>query len=228
MNPKNSNNSNNSDDSSGDDLQLPPEDFETFDEFQPIIALAKTSMPAEPPEGFTQQVMSRIAAPEKTGGPHTAGILNRRRLKAAFNNLTETESGAEIALCYLLAGFFYFVLAVVFLIGLKTVGARMSASLWISVQPQIAFVTAGGLAALGYLLLKDGMPAIRIAYTGTIVYILFSVFNGIRLHMTPSSPFTLSGILCFVSGAVLLGLFLVTTLHKYRQQILNTIGVMEG
>jgi|GEM_PF-1120308 len=195
-----------------------PVTFETFEEFAPVIALVKASKSVEPNPGFTQRVMSKIApVTEKRARSrrcyprrHTTGIL--------FNNLTQAASGADIALCFFLAGFFYLILGFVFWVGLKSFEPHLSAAGWFMLQPRIAFITAGLLGALGLIIMIKGLSGVRIAQMGVIGYILFSVFNGIRLHMAPTSPFNSAGILCFVGGSALLGLFLAATVQKYRQQ----------
>lgn len=205
------------DDTNGDPAQA-PDAFETFEEFAPIIALAKASESVAPHPGFTQRVMSKIAPATEEHAQSRRYYPRRRTTGILFKNLTQTASGADIALCFFLAGFFYLILGIVFFVGLKSFELRLSAAGWIMLQPRIAFVTAGLLGALGLLLMIKGLSAIRIVHVGVIGYILFSVFNGIRLHMAPTNPFNLAGILCFVGGSVLLGLFLAATVQKYRQQ----------
>ena len=215
MKPKNSTNLNDSDQPFGDDRQMASVDFESFDEFQSVISLAKSAVTVEPPKGFTQNVMSRIGAAD----PNPNITSNWNRLKFGFKNLTLPASGTEIAFCYFLAGFFYLVLGAVSYIGLKHIDPRMSMSVWIMFQPQIALATAAGLVLMGCVLFKVGEKAFRIVYSGTIVYLLFSLFNGIRIHETIVGPFQLPAILCFVGGSVILCLFLATILHRYRRQI---------
>jgi len=206
------------DDTNGD-LAQAPDAFESFEQFAPIIALAKASQPIEPHPDFTQHVMSKIApATEEHAQSKHRYHPRRRTAGILFKNLTQAASGSDIALCFFLAGFFYLILGIVFFVGLKSIELRLSEAGWIMLQPRIAFVTAGLLGALGLLLMINSLSAFRIAHVGVIGYILFSVFNGIRLHMAPTNPFNLAGILCFVGGSVLLGLFLAATVQKYRQQ----------
>lgn len=195
-----------------------PDAFETYEEFAPIIALAKASEPVEPRPGFTRRVMSKIA-PGTEEHPQSRRHYPRRHTTGALlSNLTQAASRADIALCFFLAGFFYLILGIVLFVGLKSFELRLSETGWIMLQPRIAFVTAALLSALGLILMIKDLSGIRIAHVGVIAYILFSVFNGIRLHLAPASPFNLAGILCFVGGSVLLGLFLAATVQKYRRQ----------
>jgi hypothetical protein len=205
------------DDTNRDPAQV-PDAFETFEELAPIIALAKASASAEPPPGFTRRVMSEISPATEEHAQSRRYYPRRRATGLLFKNLTQAASGTDIALCFFLAGFFYLILGIVFFVGLKSFELRLSAAGWFMLQPRIAFVTAGLLGALGLILMIKGLSGVRIAYMGVIGYILFSVFNGIQLHMAPTSPFNLAGILCFVGGSVLLGLFLTATVRKYRQQ----------
>jgi hypothetical protein len=205
------------DETNGEPAQA-PDAFESFEEFAPIIALAKASESFEPQPGFTRRVMSKIAPTAEKHAPSRGHYRRRRTTGILFKNLTQAASGSDIALCFFLAGFFYLILGIVFYVGLKSFELRLSEAGWIMLQPRIAFVTAGLLGALGLILMIKGLSGVRIAHMGIIGYILFSVFNGIRLHMAPTSPFNLAGILCFVGGSVLLGLFLGATVQKYRQQ----------
>jgi len=205
------------DNTNGDPAQA-PDSFETFEKFAPIIALAKASESVEPHPGFTRRVMSKIAPTTEEHAQSRRCYPRRGTTGILFKNLTHAASGADIALCFFLAGFFYLILGIVIFVGLKSFELRLSAAGWIMLQPRIAFVTAGLLGALGLILMIKGLSGVRIAHMGVIGYILISVFNGIRLHMAPTSPFNWAGILCFVGGSILLGLFLAATVQKYRQQ----------
>jgi hypothetical protein len=129
------------------------------------------------------------------------------------------ETDAECAFCFLMAGFFYFIMGIVLALGLKTMGGHVHVSGWVMIQPQIAFASAIVFISLGIFLSKKSMLAIKMAYSWTIIYIGFSVFNSIGIQMTPGNPFTATGMMCLTAGAVLLGVFLAVIVHKYKEMI---------
>ena len=104
-------------------------------------------------------------------------------------------------------------------LGLKNMGGHVHVSGWVMLQPQIAFVSAIVFISLGIFLRKKNMLAIKMAYSWTIIYIGFSIFNSIGIQMAPGNPFTVAGMLCLTAGAVLLGLFLAVIVHKYKDMV---------
>jgi hypothetical protein len=197
----------------GDPDREPPENFESRHGFKRIIRLARTSSPVDVPRDFTEKVMHRVAARNQPG-------LNDRFLQA-FSKInvrrwTEVADATECALCFFLAGFFYFVLGIVLIMGLKATEVRIPLAVWIIIQPQLAFITALGFLALGIILKRKSDSAVKIAQIGTLIYIGFTVFNGIGIQRTPGNPFNSAGMLCFIGGALILGVFLLLILQKYQ------------
>ncbi|MGD2271786.1 MAG: hypothetical protein PVI06_15395, partial [Desulfobacterales bacterium] len=183
-----------------------PENFESQRQFQHIISLLQKSPPLDLPPDLTEKVMSRIAARKQRP--------IYEQIREAFNKInirrwTEVSDRTECALCFFMAGFFYFVFAFVLLMGLKAVGARIQLAGWIIVQPQLAFIIALGFSAIGIILIKKSDSAVKIAQVGSIIYIGFSVFNAIGIQRAPGNPFSAAGLICFGVGTLLLGLFLI-------------------
>ena len=187
--------------------------------FEHIIHIAQNTPADFPPDGFTQKVMENLPA-----GQYAVGSKLLRLFLLPFQNLnirmwTEVETDGECAFCFLMAGFFYFIMGVVMALGLKTMGGHVHVSGWVMLQPQIAFASAIVFISLGILLRKKSMLAIKMAYCSTIIYIGFSIFNSIGIQMAPGNPFTAAGMLCLTSGAVLLGIFLAVIVHKYKDML---------
>jgi len=190
----------------------PPKQFENMKKFEHIIHIAQNTKAVSPPDGFTEKVMENLP-----DGPYVAWSKLLRLFLLPFQNLnfrvwTEVETDAECAFCFLLVGFFYFIMGVVLVLGLKTMGSHIHVSGWVMFQPQIAFASAIVFISLGIYLRKKNMLAVKMAYSWTIIYIGFSVFNSIGIQMAPGNPFTVAGMLCLTAGAVLLGTFLAVIL----------------
>ena len=190
-----------------------PDNFESQERFKHLIPLLKNASQPSVPHNFTANVMGRLAARQR---------LNPfARMLEGFGKInlrmwTDVTDESECALCFYLAGFFYFVLSMVLIIGLKALATQAPLAVWIIIQPQLALLNAIGFAALGIILVKKSASAVRIAQTGTIIYIGFTVFNAIGIQKTPGNPFSAAGLLCFVGGALILGVFLLVVLHKYQ------------
>ena len=198
----------------------PPTDFETRPEFLPIIDRLRAEQTVAPPTDFTPRVMAGIyeVQTEMTAAASSAWQM-KKRAASAMRYLTETPTGADIALCFLLAGFFYFLLGVIFFFGLQTMQPVPVTAGWLRLQPQVAMITAGVLGTLGLLLLLDGGTAMRLAQIGTLVFIAFSIFNGMWISLENGGPFISFGFLCFTAAPALLGLFLTASLQRYRRRV---------
>jgi hypothetical protein len=190
-----------------------PDDFESQERFKHVIPLLKNAPPLPVAHNFTANVMDRLVAPKRR-------VPNVRMLegfgKISVRMWADVTDATECALCFYLAGFFYFILSMVFIIGLKALGTQAPLAVWIIIQPQLALLNALWFAALGIILVKKSAYAIKIAQVGTIIYIGFTIFNGISIQKTPGNPFNAAGLLCFVGGALILGVFLLVVLQNYQ------------
>jgi hypothetical protein len=190
-----------------------PDNFESQERFKHIIPLLKNASQLPVPHNFTANVMNLLPIQK-----HSDAYI---RMLKGFGKInirmwTDVADATECALCFYLAGFFYFILSMVLIIGLKALETQTPLAVWIIIQPQLALLNALGFAALGIILGKKSASAIRIAQVGTIIYIGFTVFNGLGIQKTPGNPFNAAGLLCFVGGALLLGVFLLVVLQKYQ------------
>jgi RNA polymerase sigma-70 factor (ECF subfamily) len=190
-----------------------PDNFESQERFKHIIPLLKNASQLPVPHNFTANVMDRLTV-RKRLSPYVRMLEGFGKINIRM--WTDVADATECALCFYLAGFFYFILSMVLIIGLKALGTQAPLAVWIIIQPQLALLNALGFAALGIILAKKSASAIRIAQAGTIIYIGFTVFNGLGIQKTPGNPFNTAGLLCFVGGALLLGVFLLVVLQKYQ------------
>jgi hypothetical protein len=200
----------------------PPENFEHLSEFKALIDTLQTTPGLEPEPGFTGRVMSAVYGQRRSVSKRRDGYPVSARLQRVLAGLTQTASAKDIALCFLLAGFFYLVLGLVLYFGLKSAAAAGPLSGWIAIQPYLAFGFAAGLGAMGALILADGPTALRIAHLGTVTYIVLVLSNAVLLQISPARPFNVYGILFFTAGSLLLGIFLVTAVRKFWQNALHT------
>jgi hypothetical protein len=197
----------------------PPKQFENMKTFEHIINLAQNTKAVSSPDGFTEKVMENLPPDTHAVDSKLLKLFSLPFKKHNFRTWIEVETDAECAFCFLMAGFFYFIIGVVLSLGLKTMGGHVHVSEWVMIQPQIAFASAIVFISIGIFLHKKNMLAIKMAYSWTIIYIGFSVFNSIGIQMAPGNPFTATGMLCLTAGAVLLGLFLAVIVHKYREML---------
>jgi len=196
-----------------------PKQFENMKKYEHIINLAQDAKAFSPPDDFTERVMESLPPGSHVAQSKLSKLFFRPFKKEVFQAWIEVETDAECAFCFLMAGFFYFIMGIVLSLGLKTMGGHVHVSGWVMIQPQIAFASAIVFVSLGIFLSKKSMLAIKMAYSWTIIYIGFSVFNSIGIQMAPGNPFTAAGMLCLTSGAVLLGIFLSVIVHKYKDML---------
>ncbi|MBW1643737.1 MAG: hypothetical protein JRJ76_12935, partial [Deltaproteobacteria bacterium] len=197
----------------------PPKQFENMKKYEHITNLAQSTKAVSPPDGFTEKVMENLPP-----GPHAAESKLMKLFflpfkKHDFRAWIEVETDAECAFCFLMAGFFYFIMGIVLAVGLKTTVSIALVSGVIMLQPQIAFATAFVFITLGITLLKQSIFAIKIAHFWIFLYIGFSILNSIVIQMAPGNPFSVIGMLCLTTGAVLLGFFLAVIVHKYKEMV---------
>jgi len=197
----------------------PHEQFENMNKFKHIIRLAQNTTAVSPPDGFTKKVMEKLPSRPHTAEPKLLELFSLLFKNHIFKAWIEVETEEECAFCFLMAGFFYFIMGIVLALGLKTIGNNIPVSGWFMLQPQIAFGSAFVFFFIGIILRKRSIFAIKMAYPWIIIYIGFSVFNSIGIQMAPGNPFTTAGVLCLTSGAVLLGVFLAVILHKYKAML---------
>jgi hypothetical protein len=197
----------------------PPKSFENMENFKQIIHLAQNTEAVSPPDDFTERVMQRLPPGSYANKPKFSKLFSRPFKRQVFQTWIEVETEADCALCFLLAGFFYFILGLVLSYGLRVINSPNHISELVMFQPVIAFASSFGFSALGVIMLKIKFSVIKIAHFMIILYIGFSIFNSIVIQLAPHNPFTVMGTLCLTAGAVLLGVFLAIIVHKYKEMV---------
>jgi len=197
----------------------PPKKFENLRKFEHIIHLAQDTKAVSPPDGFTKKVMQSLPPGSYATESNFLKLFALPFKKQVFQAWIEVETDAECAFCFLMAGFFYFIMGVVMSHGLRTVGSPGHISEFVMFQPAIAFVSSFVFIVLGVIMLKKMISVIKIAHFWTILFIGFSIFNSIVIQMAPQNPFNVIGTLCHTTGAVLLGIFLAVIVHKYKEMV---------
>lgn len=187
-----------------------PDDFERTATFEAILTLIKSSAPATPPPDFTRNVMRRLS---ERNTSRRQSISDR--LKVSIGQLTLPATAMEVATCFFLSGFFYLVLGISLHVGLKSLGADPSATGWFYYQPHLAVLIAMGFTTVGFLFWKNNRLAFRIANLTTIFYVLFSIVNSVQAQSISSRPFSISGVLSFSAGTILVGIFLAVTVNNF-------------
>ena len=197
----------------------PPKRFENMRNFELIIHIAQDTKAVLPPDGFTKQVMEQLPPGLHTAESKLLKLFSLPFKKQVFQAWIEVETEAECAFCFLLAGFFYFIMGVVMAHGLGAINSPNHVSQLVMLQPVIAFASSLVFIVLGVIMLKKMVSVIKIAHFMTFLYIGFSIFNAIVIQMAPQSPFTVIGTLFLTTGAVLLGVFLAVIIHKYKEMV---------
>lgn len=148
--------------------------------FRDLTEIMAKAPRQETPEGFTARVMSRL--PE---GEATVPRLSFRRLFRMPVFATDLTFGfrrpvakTECAFYFLLIGFFYFVLGIILMIGLKPMTASLPVTGWLGIQPAFSLLTALCLIAIGVGLYLDGDRAVWVARIGTLLYAVLVILNG--------------------------------------------------
>ena len=201
-------------------IEAPP-DFETRPELAPVIDRMRGEPTQEPAPEFTRRVMASISAVQsEMDEAATAARQMKQRAASLMRYLTDTPAVSDIALCFLLSGFFYFLLGVIFFLGLLSLEPLPATAGWLRLQPPVAMLTAGVLGTIGLLLLLVGQTALRLAQIAVMVFIAFSFFNGMWISLENTGRITPIGLVCFTAAPVLLGLFLAASLLRYRRQVM--------
>jgi hypothetical protein len=189
-------------------------------EFGAIARMMSEEPAPEPPVGLGERIMSRV----RTHRPSLWIALGEALLKphkVSFHPLKALRSpvsGQECSFYFIMVGVFYAILGVVLMIGLHKLGASLVTPGLVRWQPQIALVTAGCMVAIGFYLMKDGKLALRVARIGALVYLGFSLLNGIFVSLEWEIP--VSAFMSLLSALIGLptGFFLIRTIQNCGKQ----------
>ena len=189
-------------------------------ELNKIARMLRAETAPEPPGGLAGRVMARVRAHRNSPWKVIGEALLRPR-EVSFHPLSALRSpvsGQECSFYFIMVGVFYAILGVILMVGLHRLGASLVTPGWVRWQPQIALVTAGCMVAIGLYLLKDGKVALRMARVGALVYLGFSLLNGIFVSLEWALP--VSAFMSLLSALIGLptGFFLIRTIQNCGKQ----------
>ena len=194
-----------------------------MDEYTDLTDIMKETPAVQPPPDFTQRVMGRI--PDLKPGiwfgvrqvllqPRESSFNLRRTLKGSGS-----VTNKECSFYFLMTGFFYLIMGIILMIGLKGTMSEMAVAQWIRLQPQIALITALWLIILGIALIMDGNFAVKAAKLGTLFYIGFAILNGLAIQVVLRASYAGIFILSFVGASVLMGILLAVAIQKTTMRL---------
>jgi hypothetical protein len=178
------------------------EDFESLPEFEPIITAARNSDPLPLPESFSEKVLGRIT--ENAAGPERSPVLVQKWSSA--------NSSRELGHCFLVTGFFFFVLSVTFFWGLRSLPEIE----WIQWQPAGVMAVALLYGVIGLFLEFDGPTAVRAAEIVTAAAVTVLVVLAAFGVNASQGPFANGVNTFFILVTIGPGLFLAMAVHRYR------------
>ena len=192
----------------------PPDRFEDADKYTSLIAIIRASTLFQPSESFTERVMAQLSGhmriQSSVARAHAPSTLTQVWQKFWPGKIQVTDC----AFCFVLSGFFYLIISITLVIGLKPISATLPAGSWLAFQPFFSFCFAVILTCVGILIVINRPMTRLIARLGTMGYLFFSLINGLLSHWIPGAQLGPVGLLFYISGAALLGMFLLVTLHK--------------
>jgi len=190
---------------------------EDMSEFKDLIRIMETTPKVQPPDGFTEGVMVRLAT-EQTDGvwmrihsmidPIVAGVGN------GWIQQMTVSTPRECSLCFFMTGFFYLIMGIILTIGFRTIGSGMALADWIALQPYLAIGSAIWLMTLGVILIMDGRVANKLVQYGTLLYIFFTVFNGVLMRPYLHIPYAGVFITGFIAASAVMGTMLALAVRK--------------
>lgn len=190
------------------------------DQYADIIGIIKESAPVAPPDDFTRKVMARLAAEQSIWSKAKQALFNPagapvQSPRARMLPLSDTR---ECPFYFFITGFFYLIMGVVLLAGFKANSSSMTELELIKLQPHLTIAAAMWLLALGMVLMKEGSNAIKIARNGTLIYVVFSLLNGILMRQYLHVSYADMFIIGFVATSVLMGVILVLAVKKMEMR----------
>jgi len=185
---------------------------EEFSEYNELIQQVKALPQVNPPSDITQQVMDRLVDEQKLSFLHQ---LKKAGLSLYLGENNETSiSKAACSFYYMMTSFFYLIIGIVSITGIKKINLELADITWIGLQPYFAIGTAIWLFALGIVLKIDGQAGINAAKYGTMLYIFLAVVNSILLQSYLQIPYTIIFVIGLAAASGFMGILLVKAIQK--------------
>lgn len=187
-----------------------------MEKFADIIGKIKKQKTIDPPESFTDNVMRRL--PDQYPGIILAAasvfhhLYNQALAPAGdqSNGLTRREC----SFYFFITGFFYLIIGIILMMGLREIGSSMTAMEWIKLQSHLTIGAAIWFLALGAVLMMGGSNGMKIAKYGTLLYIYIAVVNGTFMRLSLHVPFSGMFIIGFVATNAFMGILLALAVQK--------------
>ncbi|MBU0661616.1 hypothetical protein KKG22_05600, partial [Patescibacteria group bacterium] len=193
-----------------------------MDEYSDITDIMKATPAVPPPADFTDRVMSRVSACDPCLSGKIRQILSQWSPRQVLKALFATPATApECCFCFIMAGCFYFIMGIVLFVGLRAISGDILGG-GLMYQPLASFVIAFGLGALGILLHKKSLRALKTVRLGILIYCGVVIVSGVSLQVESRIPFNLTALIGFIGGGLLMGAFLTLIVHKYHAMLLST------
>jgi len=202
---------------------------EKWARFHDLIHMMENVPPKQPPEGFTANVMARL--PERKANVRQFSL---RQLFGAPDFATDitidfrsSVTKMECAFYFLLTGFFYLVLGIILMLGLKQLTTGLPFASWLKIQTVFYLLEAFCLMVLGAILYIDGTISVRIARIGTALYAVLAITNGLTGAISTHFPAAIFFSTTFAVGGVIMAAFLGIAVDHYAPEPISTQGVRE-
>jgi hypothetical protein len=177
-------------------------------DYKDIINLMEATPKAPVPDNFTQNVMERI----------TLLNFSEKGVESRWAQILSVSNPRECSFCFFITGFFYLIMGIILMLGLRAISSGIEVADWISLQPSLTIGAAIWLLALGLLLILDGRIGIKIAQYGTLLYIFFTVVNGILMRPYLRVPHADVFVIGFVATGTLMGIMLSLAVKKVEMR----------
>jgi hypothetical protein len=181
-------------------------------EYKDLIRQIEEAPRVSPPSDFTQRVMRRL--PE-----YDAGILYKLKevmfgFDFGWGGSAGSVSKSTCCFYYFVTGFFYLIIGIVSMAGLKKISSGVIPMDWIGLQPYLAIGMAIWFFALGVVLMIDGRMSVKGVRYGTMFYIFCAVVNSILLRPYLHIPYASIFMAGMAVTSALMGIMLVQAVRK--------------
>ena len=185
--------------------------MEKQEHYQHIIDILQSSPQAAAPDDFTHQVMVRLPEIDHGFLPSLKHLIfnpSRAALRSCWDQMLSVSDLKECSLCFFITGFFYLIMGIILMAGLKAIGANIFTMDWIRLQPYFTIIAAIWLIALGILMILDGSASMKIAKYSMLFYIFFTLFNGVLMWPSLRIPHAGVFVIGFVVISAIMGIML--------------------
>lgn len=187
--------------------------YENIYECKELISLIQATPRVMTPADVTRKVMTRLSGEKETVQSFSIKRLFPTSLNFGFQ---ASVTRKECAFYFLLAGFFYFILGLIMMIGLPLPTIITHNNGWLSFQPFFGLLLAAELALIGIIIYKKGDSALRFVRMGTLLYVAIVILNCWVGTLYIQIPAALFFIAVFSMTGLLFALLLGLSIEHYH------------